>query len=289
MWVPSAVPSSLGIAVEQHQQDSNHLSQQAWTNLGGPGSSVFYHPFTAGATSSHHHASTSIFQLKPQSVGMSLGSPLRHAVEPQPRVTPSLLVGPLGIDMAPALYGTASNHRPAPMHVLLPCPSYQPGVKSRIGTVNENGATISARMTSPSPPTTSQQHSEQQQSQQQSQDYHQLHQSQQGLRKQRASSSSVQMNKEIMASSSISQLLSLVRSRGHLMDYFNLSSAITRTPKLAGLSGDASTPHHAPLNRDTQELAGHLAHLMCKNIHQFDARGNIGVCPRNLITVLIFL
>ena len=43
-------------------------------------------------------------------------------------------------------------------------------------------------------------------------------------RKQRASMSSVALNKEIMGAASTTQLLSLVRAKGHLMDYFNLSS-----------------------------------------------------------------
>ncbi len=100
-------------------------------------------------------------------------------------------------------------------------------------------------------------------------------------RKQRASSSSVQLNKEVMATGSTAELLSLVRAKGSQMDYFNLSSAIAKTPKLAGLQGgndvptsglSAHAPHHA-LDRDSHELAGCLAHLMCGKMHMFDARG----------------
>jgi hypothetical protein len=47
--------------------------------------------------------------------------------------------------------------------------------------------------------------------------------------------SAVRLNKEIMASKSTSELLALVNARGKYMDFFNISSAISRTPKLAGV------------------------------------------------------
>ena len=65
------------------------------------------------------------------------------------------------------------------------------------------------------------------------------------------------------------------------MDYFNLSSAISRTPKLSGIQGidHGSSPpshHHSShtlLDREGQELAGCLALLMLCNLQNFDARG----------------
>lgn len=91
----------------------------------------------------------------------------------------------------------------------------------------------------------------------------------------RASSAAVQLNKEIMAATTTTELLALVRGRGKQMDFFNISSAISRTPKLAGVQGDGHgmATHHPALDGDSRQLAASLAELMCEHITHFDARG----------------
>eukprot|EP00198_Chlamydomonas_reinhardtii_P009467 XP_001698804.1 predicted protein of CLR family [Chlamydomonas reinhardtii] len=52
-----------------------------------------------------------------------------------------------------------------------------------------------------------------------------------------AASSSIQLNKHIMACRNTEELLALVQSRGAHFDYFNISTALARVPKLAAASG----------------------------------------------------
>ena len=170
---------------------------------------------------------------------------------------PCLLVGPLGIDLAPILYGTAPHTHAGAMlpPLLLPPVDAPPGpsplsegaeesrrvreaaaealssspqgegdrCSSRAheatqATVTLQSATRPLAAAVPPPPRGDPPPPRRQQP------------STQGalppppLRKQRASMSSVALNKEIMGAASTTQLLSLVRAKGHLMDYFNLSS-----------------------------------------------------------------
>ncbi|KAG2432187.1 hypothetical protein HXX76_009107 [Chlamydomonas incerta] len=52
-----------------------------------------------------------------------------------------------------------------------------------------------------------------------------------------AASSSIQLNKHIMACRNTEELLALVQARGAHFDYFNISTALARVPKLAAASG----------------------------------------------------
>ncbi|KXZ47984.1 hypothetical protein GPECTOR_31g346 [Gonium pectorale] len=110
-----------------------------------------------------------------------------------------------------------------------------------------------------------------------------------------AASSSIQLNKHIMGCRTTDELLALVQHRGAHFDYFNISTALARVPKLAATSGPP--PHHAadpanaggsrgagghvapPLSSDLHvDAAGravldHLSQLMVTHIGSFDARG----------------
>ena len=88
--------------------------------------------------------------------------------------------------------------------------------------------------------------------------------------KKRGSATSVFMNKQIMASRNTYELLSLVRARGKEFDFFNISSAVARVPKLTGFDSTASEHH---LDLTAKALADDLASLMAEHIHEFDARG----------------
>ncbi|PNH09033.1 hypothetical protein TSOC_004358, partial [Tetrabaena socialis] len=81
---------------------------------------------------------------------------------------------------------------------------------------------------------------------------------------------SVQLNKRISACASPQELLALVATRGHQLDYFNISTALAKLPKLApegaGGEGGADAASRAVLE--------HLArHMVARGLHSFDARG----------------
>ncbi|GAX73481.1 hypothetical protein CEUSTIGMA_g933.t1 [Chlamydomonas eustigma] len=108
--------------------------------------------------------------------------------------------------------------------------------------------------------------------------------------RQRPCSQSVLLNREIMNAASCQQLLCLVHSKGHLFDFFNISTAISRMPKLVhaaplhygdpgaidlGLGSLKANSLQSPGNLDKvgRELAASLANLMVNQVHLFDARG----------------
>lgn len=129
-------------------------------------------------------------------------------------------------------------------------------------------------------------------------------------RQQPASSSPVVLNRMIMSAQNTSDLLSVVRDHGSSFDFFNISSAIARVPKLVGhdpqqqqqqthfqqhgfsnqdtgshdhLSSNNSSGHsasvdHSPvssphLDAPGRALVARLAVLMAGRIDSFDARG----------------
>jgi len=87
----------------------------------------------------------------------------------------------------------------------------------------------------------------------------------------RGSGVSVALNKSIMSASCVGELLALVRARGHNFDFFNISSAVSRAPKLveaehASAKSNARAAPHAcaaaasasPLpNMSSAEAAAH--------------------------------
>ncbi|GIL60034.1 hypothetical protein Vafri_14651 [Volvox africanus] len=124
-----------------------------------------------------------------------------------------------------------------------------------------------------------------------------------------AASSSIQLNKHIMACRTTEELLALVQHRGASFDYFNISTALARVPKLAlmcpgapagagqtgfyhhnhGVAGALPPPPPPPpsvaaaaaaalpgdlhLDAAGRSLLDHLAQLMMTQIDSFDARG----------------
>ncbi|GLI70705.1 hypothetical protein VaNZ11_015649 [Volvox africanus] len=123
-----------------------------------------------------------------------------------------------------------------------------------------------------------------------------------------AASSSIQLNKHIMACRTTEELLALVQHRGAYFDYFNISTALARVPKLAlmcpgvpaggvqtgfyhnhGVAGALATPPPSPpsvaaaaaaalpgdlhLDAAGRSLLDHLTHLMVTQMDSFDARG----------------
>lgn len=58
-----------------------------------------------------------------------------------------------------------------------------------------------------------------------------------GARKARFNNNSISLNKQIMNTHSTRDLHTIVRSKGSNFDFFNISSAIARVPKLVGSSG----------------------------------------------------
>lgn len=67
-------------------------------------------------------------------------------------------------------------------------------------------------------------------------------------RRTRGSSSSVALNKEIMAAATVEELLNIVRTKSAQFDFFNISSAVSRAPKLveqAHYHGHGAAAHHA--------------------------------------------
>jgi len=128
------------------------------------------------------------------------------------------------------------------------------------------------------------------------------------IKRTRGSSSSVQLNKEIMAARTVEELLALVKSKSAHFDFFNISSAVSRAPKLVemvqghapmghaahdmmGSEGDmamrgsadgmqmsssgASQAHTsaAHLSPAAHELADRLCAMAMENMRAFDARG----------------
>ncbi|EFJ51245.1 hypothetical protein VOLCADRAFT_87862 [Volvox carteri f. nagariensis] len=121
-----------------------------------------------------------------------------------------------------------------------------------------------------------------------------------------AASSSIQLNKHIMACRNTEELLALVQHRGAFFDYFNISTALARVPKLALVSpavghgsyhlhGVTASPPLPPplisapasaaaaaaavlpsdihLDAAGRSLLDHLAQLMVTQVDSFDARG----------------
>ena len=245
---PPALHSLPHGAMQSHTGGFAYPSLAAFPPLGSSSSS----PKAAAAAAEGHHLAAAAAEE-------------RHY--PLPGGQACLLVGPLGIDLAPILYGTAPHtHAGAMLSPRLlppvdgppvsppgPSPllsegaeesrrvreaaaealsSSPPGEGDRCSSRAHEAASQATAMLQPAtrpmaavpppprgdpPPPRRQQPSMQPSSQQ-------------GalppppLRKQRASMSSVALNKEIMGAASTTQLLSLVRAKGHLMDYFNLSS-----------------------------------------------------------------
>jgi hypothetical protein len=72
--------------------------------------------------------------------------------------------------------------------------------------------------------------------QHQHQHQHQAQPQQGGARKARFSNS-ISLNKQIMNTHNTRDLHTIVRSKGSMFDFFNISSAIARVPKLVGGSG----------------------------------------------------
>jgi hypothetical protein len=62
----------------------------------------------------------------------------------------------------------------------------------------------------------------------------------------RGSSASIALNKEIMGSASLEQLLAIVRGHGHTFDFFNISTAVSRVPKLLDTSHICAAAAAAP-------------------------------------------
>ncbi|KAG2488358.1 hypothetical protein HYH03_013048 [Edaphochlamys debaryana] len=69
---------------------------------------------------------------------------------------------------------------------------------------------------------------------------HHQRRSSSGTRGASAASSSIQLNKNIMACRNTEELLSLVQHRGAHFDYFNISTALARVPKLVAGNGPSS-------------------------------------------------
>eukprot|EP00775_Hariotina_reticulata_P012456 gene12456-12592_t len=80
-------------------------------------------------------------------------------------------------------------------------------------------------------------------------------------------SNSISLNKQIMNTHSMRELHTMVRSKGSMFDFFNISSAIARVPKLVGPAGGVQNDVTA------KALVDDLAQLMAANINSFDARG----------------
>lgn len=89
--------------------------------------------------------------------------------------------------------------------------------------------------------------------------------------KRRGTSNSVFLNKQIMAASTVEDLLSLVKAKGSQFDFFNVSSALARVPKLVGVDQCAANEVH--LDFSARALVDELARLMAGIIQTFDARG----------------
>lgn len=87
-----------------------------------------------------------------------------------------------------------------------------------------------------------------------------------GMRKPRYNNS-ISLNKQIMNTHSARELHTIVRSKGAGFDFFNISSAIARVPKLVGPAGGVQNDSTA------KALVDDLASLMASNINTFDARG----------------
>eukprot|EP00878_Enallax_costatus_P027886 GHUV01030071.1.p1 GENE.GHUV01030071.1~~GHUV01030071.1.p1 ORF type:complete len:312 (-),score=101.70 GHUV01030071.1:509-1444(-) len=78
---------------------------------------------------------------------------------------------------------------------------------------------------------------------------------------------SISLNKQIMNTHSMRELHNIVRSKGAGFDFFNISSAIARVPKLVGPTGGVQNDVTA------KALVDDLASLMATQINTFDARG----------------
>lgn len=121
----------------------------------------------------------------------------------------------------------------------------------------------------------------------------------------RGNARSIALNKDITATNSVEQLLALVTSHGHEFDFFNISTAISRMPKLVGdgpgamrdrssaqqmpeldaapLDGPATAGHTskaaapcanaAHLSAPLRDLADRLGTLALRHVHEFDGRG----------------
>lgn len=81
--------------------------------------------------------------------------------------------------------------------------------------------------------------------------------------------SSVTLNKQIMSACTTRDLLDLVYEKRSQFDFFNISSAIARVPKLMGSNGT----NVVQLDSTAKILVDELAELMCKLMDTFDARG----------------
>lgn len=103
--------------------------------------------------------------------------------------------------------------------------------------------------------------------------------------KKKGSANSVLLNKQIMACTSVSELLGLVKGSGNQFDGFNISSALARVPKLLLTSPSAGVAPAAcegkePCGGDSLRLDNNgralmdcLGELMSRHIDKFDARG----------------
>eukprot|EP00798_Chlamydomonas_sp_ICE-L_P024779 gene24779-10420_t len=80
----------------------------------------------------------------------------------------------------------------------------------------------------------------------------------------RPSPASVLLNKQIMAAPTVADLLELVHKKGSKMDAFNLSSAISRMPKLAGNNGSSTQAGSCTVGAPSEGGPAHSGGLTAK-------------------------
>lgn len=100
----------------------------------------------------------------------------------------------------------------------------------------------------------------------------------------RGNARSITLNKDITATNTIDQLLALVTNHGDEFDFFNISTAISRLPKLVGDHGQhashragdhdgKASASSAHLSASVKDLADRLCSLALRHVHEFDGRG----------------
>jgi hypothetical protein len=102
----------------------------------------------------------------------------------------------------------------------------------------------------------------------QQQQQRQAQQQQGGVRKARFSNS-ISLNKQIMNTHNTRDLHTIVRSKGSMFDFFNISSAIARVPKLVGGSGGVQVGYTPVLWTRSQLFSCSAHHQQCapKSVH----------------------
>lgn len=129
-------------------------------------------------------------------------------------------------------WGMPQNTLPGP---LLPAAGFS-GLPRPAGLTPQLGQRLpaTAGVLARGAPASAQQHQHQQPQQQQG-----------GVRKARFSNS-ISLNKQIMNTHNTRDLHTIVRSKGSMFDFFNISSAIARVPKLVGGSGGVQVRSSSP-------------------------------------------